>query len=193
MFLPSLERYIINQIGHKPDGLEQVLSSFKEINANKNEILVEIGQTCKFCYFIVEGSLQLSTYNRNADLCTQDFALENSWITAIRSFINRQPSNEILSAIEPSKLLAIHRDDFQKMVDNVPQFEGIYRNLLEKSYSESTQRITTLLAMDATERVKWLLSIHPLIFNRFSNKFIASYLGLKPETLSRVKSKVWKH
>jgi CRP-like cAMP-binding protein len=186
----KLETYIIERFGQRPEGLEQVLNCFKQVKVKRNQVLVDFEQTCKFCFFIVEGSLQIVTYDRNGEECTQDFAVENQWLTAIRSFINRQPSNEILCAIEPTTVLAISRDDFQNMVDNVPPFEYIYRTLLEQSYSNSIQRVTTLLAMDALERLNWLLQREPMIFTRFSNRLIASYLGLSPETLSRLKAKL---
>jgi CRP-like cAMP-binding protein len=186
----KLEAYIIGQIGQRPEGIEHVLECFKTIKVKRNQVLVNLDQTCKYCYFIVEGSLQIVTYDRNGEECTQDFAIENQWLTAIRSFVNRQPSNEILCAIEPSVVLAIHRDDFQMMVDNVPPFANIYRALLEQSYANSIQRVTTLLAMDALERLKWLLQKEPTIFTRFSSRLIASYLGLSPETLSRLKAKL---
>jgi CRP-like cAMP-binding protein len=186
----KLETYITQQLGQRPVGLENVLNCFRQVKVKRNQVLVDFGQTCKYCYFIVEGSLQIVTYDRNGEECTQDYATENQWLTAIRSFINRQPSNEILCAIEPTIVLAINREDFQTMVDNVPPFEMIYRTLLEQSYSNSIQRVTTLLSMDALERLNWLLAKDPLIFTRFSNRLIASYLGLSPETLSRLKAKL---
>jgi CRP-like cAMP-binding protein len=186
----KLETYITQQLGQRPEGLDYVLNCFKTVKLKRNQVLVNLGQTCKHCYFIAEGSLQIVTYDRNGGECTQDFATENQWLTAIRSFINRQPSNEILCAIEPTVVAAINRDDFQTMVDNVPPFEMIYRTLLEQSYSNSIQRVTTLLSMDALERLHWLLEKEPLIFTRFSNRLIASYLGLSPETLSRLKAKL---
>jgi CRP-like cAMP-binding protein len=185
-----LEAFITSQVGFRPDGIEQVLQCFKTIKVKRNEVLVNYDQVCKYCYFIVKGSLQIVSYDRNGDASTQDFATENQWLTAIRSFVNRQASNEVLCAIEPSTLLAIHRDDFQFMVDNVPPFAMIYRGLLEQSYAQSIQRVNTLLAMDAKERLQWLLAKEPLIFTRFSNRMIASYLGLTPETLSRLKAKL---
>jgi CRP-like cAMP-binding protein len=186
----KLEKFIVEKLGQRPEGLDIVLNSFKPIKVKRNQILVNSDQTCRYCYFIIEGSLQIVTYDRNGEQCTQDFAVENEWLTAIRSFVNRQPSNEILTAIEPTTLLAISRDDFQKLVDNVPPFALIYTSLLEQSYSNSIQRVTTLLAMDALERLNWLLEKKPMIFTRFSNRLIASYLGLSPETLSRLKAKL---
>jgi CRP-like cAMP-binding protein len=188
VMIDKLEQYIVERIGQRPQGLEHVLQCFKPMKVKRNEVLVNYGDTCKYCYFIVEGSLQIVTYDRNGETSTQDFATENQWLTAIRSFVNRQASNEVLCAIEHSQLLAISRDDFQYMVDNVPPFEMIYRSLLEQSYAKSIERVTTLLSMTAMEKLNWLLEREPLIFTRFSNRLIASYLGLTPETLSRLKA-----
>ncbi|MEL6926006.1 MAG: Crp/Fnr family transcriptional regulator [Bacteroidota bacterium] len=185
-----LKQFIIEKTGQAPPGLDMVLDHFTEVHTKRKEVLVEVNSTCKYCYFIVEGCLQTATYNYNGDESTIDLAFEQQWRTAMRSFINRQPSNERIVAIEPSRLLAIHRDSFQQLVDTVPPFEYIYKELLQKSYTASIERIQTLMSMDALERLRWLLAQHPMIFTRLSNRLIASYLGLQPATLSRLKAKL---
>ncbi|MEM8525976.1 MAG: hypothetical protein AAGG68_15160 [Bacteroidota bacterium] len=108
----------------------------------------------------------------------------------MHSFINQQPSNERIVAVEASELLAIDRLQFRALSKQVPEFESIYTELLEESYTKSIERIQSLMAMDALDRLKWLLNKHPLIFTRLSNRLIASYLGLSESTLSRLKAKL---
>jgi len=185
-----LRKHIIEQLGRTPDRLDYVVDQFQEISATKNEVLVEVGQSCRYVYFIVEGCLKISAYNRNGDESTTDLAFEQDWKTAMRSFINNQPSNERIVCVEPSKLLAISRFDFQKLSDEIPEFEFIYKSLLEESYTKSIERVQTLMNMDALSRLQWLLSVHPLIFTRLSNRLIASYLSISEATLSRLKAKL---
>ncbi len=185
-----LEDYICRKIGERPVGLDLVLAQFTELRIKRNHVLLEEGKICHRCYFVVEGCLRLVTYNRNGEESTSNLIFEQEWVTSIQSFVNRQPANERIQALESSQLYAISFDAFQHLVKTVPPFETIYRALLEESYVHSTQRVMSLLGMDALERVRWLLSFQPLIFSRLSNKVIASYLGLSPETLSRLKMKL---
>ena len=186
----QLKNYILQKLGRQPDHLDYVIDHFKAVETRRKQVLVEEGSVCQYCYFIVEGCLITSTINRNGEERTIDMAFEQEWRTAMRSFVNRQPSHERLISAEPSKLLAIHRDDFQKLADTIPPFEHIYKAVLQKAYTNSVERIQSLMAMDALERLEYLLTVHPLIFTRLSNKLIASYLRLSPATLSRLKAKL---
>jgi len=185
-----LRKHIIEQLDRTPPRLDYVLDHFQEIKTEKNEVLVEVGQVCRYVYFIVEGCLKILAYNRNGDESTTDLAFEHDWKTAMRSFVNHQSSNERIVCVEPSLLLAISRFDFQKLSGEIPEFEHIYKNLLEESYTKSIERVQTLMNLDALNRLKWLLSVHPLIFTRLSNRLIASYLSISEATLSRLKAKL---
>jgi len=188
--IDSLRSHILDRLGKKPEGLQEVLAAFEEKTGKKNEVLVEIGEVCRACYFIVSGCLKVVTYNYNGDESTTHLAFEGEWRTAMRSFINQQPSNERIVCVEPTRLALISREAFQRLSSEVPEFEFIYKVVLEESYTHSIERVQTLMAMDAMHRLKWLLNQHPLIFTRLSNRLIASYLGLSEATLSRLKAKL---
>jgi CRP-like cAMP-binding protein len=167
-----------------------VVDHFKEVHTKRNEVLLEVGEVCNKCYFIVEGCIKLSTYNRNGDEGTTDLSFEKEWRTGISSFINNQPSNQRIVTVEPSKLLMISKHDFQNLRQTVPNVDYIYKEVIEQYYTRSIDRAQTLMNMDALSRVKWLLSKHPMIFTRLSNRLIASYLGISEATLSRLKTKL---
>lgn len=186
----KLQEYITQKLGGKPENIEVVLDSFKPTYAKKNEVLVEVGDTCRYCYFIASGCLKIATYNLNGDESTTNLAFEKEWRTAMSSFINQQPSNERIVAVEKSELLAIDRHTFKQFSEKISGFKQIYQQLLEESYTKSVERVQTLMTMDALDRLKWLLSEQPLIFTRLSNRLIASYLGISEATLSRLKAKL---
>lgn len=185
-----LRKHIITKLGRSPENLDIVLDAFEEIQTKKNEVLLELGESCRQVYFIVEGCLKIGTYNLNGDESTTHIAFEGEWRTSMSSFINQQPSNERIISVEASQLLAINRERFLQLSHDIPEFEQMYKSLLEESYTKSIERVQSLMAMDALDRLKWLLSLHPLIFTRLSNRLIASYLGLSEATLSRLKSKL---
>ena len=186
----KLQEYIAQRLGKTPDNINVVLDAFKPIKTKKNQVLLEVGEVCKNCYFIVNGCLKITTYNINGEESTTNLAFENEWRTAMSSFVNQQASNERIVSVEKSELLAISKQQFQQFSQNISGFQLIYQQLLEESYSKSIERLQTLMAMDALDRLKWLLSEHPLIFTRLSNRLIASYLGISEATLSRLKAKL---
>ncbi|MGD1840295.1 MAG: cyclic nucleotide-binding domain-containing protein [Thermonemataceae bacterium] len=85
----ALEQYIIEKVGKRPDNLSVVLDSFKEIRTKRNQVLIEVGEVCKQCFFIVEGCLKISSYNLNGEESTLQIAFEQEWRTAMYSFINQ--------------------------------------------------------------------------------------------------------
>lgn len=185
-----LRQFILEKLGHEPEGIDRVLDAFQPIRTRKNEVLVEVGSVCRSCYFLAAGCLKISTYNLNGDESTTRLAFEGDWCTAMSSFLNQQPSNERIVAVETGQLLAIGFHDFRRFAEEVPGFQQIYRGLLEASYTQSIERVQTLMTLDALDRVRWLLNEQPLIFTRLSNRLIASYLGISEATLSRLKAKL---
>ncbi|WP_449387560.1 Crp/Fnr family transcriptional regulator [Chryseobacterium lineare] len=95
-----------------------------------------------------------------------------------------------MQTIEPSELLVINRDDYFHLVETVPQFAFIYRQILELAYIKSQERIYCFQGLEAIEKVRWVLTNQTKLLTRLSNKIVASYLGLTPQTLSRLKSKL---
>lgn len=110
--------------------------------------------------------------------------------TALPSFIDQKPANEFLQSIEKSELLVCSRKDFYKLINEFPEFDRIYRKILELGFITSQKRIYGFQGFDALEKVKWTIENQPQILQRVSNKMAASYLGISPSTLSRAKSKL---
>ena len=95
-----------------------------------------------------------------------------------------------MQTIENSELLKISRESFFHLVDTVPQFARVYRQILERGFITAQKRIYGFQGFDAMEKVKWVMKYQPDFLVRVSNKMAASYLGLTPATLSRIKSKL---
>ncbi|WP_299519576.1 hypothetical protein [uncultured Flavobacterium sp.] len=106
------------------------------------------------------------------------------------SFIDQHPTEEFLQTIEKSELLSITRTDFYKLVNEFPQFAKIYTEILELGFIVAQKRIYGFQGFDAKEKVQWVIKNQPQLLVRVSNKMAASYLGISPSTLSRIKSKL---
>ncbi|MEM8892107.1 MAG: Crp/Fnr family transcriptional regulator, partial [Bacteroidota bacterium] len=153
-----LKKHIVEKLGRTPERLDIVIDSFEEVQTKKKEVLLEVGQICNHVYFIAEGCLKIGTYNLNGEESTTNIAFEGEWRTSMSSFVNQQASNERIVSVEASHLLVIGRDRFLRLSQEIPEFEHIYKGLLEESYSKSIERVQSLMAMDALDRLKWLLS-----------------------------------
>lgn len=188
--IESLKQHIISLSGYEPENLSYVLQHFEPIKVKRNEHLVMQGDACKYLYFIVKGVIQVYVLDKNGNESTRSFYFENSWVTDIFGFKNQTPSSEFIKCIEPSDLLRIHYDSFKVLCKEVPNFDSLYKQILEQSYNNTVYRLNTFTSLNALERVQWLMEHKPFMMKRLSSKHLASYLGISPETLTRLKSKL---
>lgn len=163
---------------------------FKPRKAKRNEVVLLKGDVCKFHLFVNKGCVRIYNINEEGQELTRYFTFEGKFGTALSSLINQQPSFEFIQAVEQSELLVISGEYFFHLVDTVPQVNFIYRDILEMTYTTSQERIYGLQGQSALDRLKWLMKYQPAILSRLSNKLVASYLGVTPYTLSRLKAKL---
>ena len=121
---------------------------------------------------------------------TRDIIVEDHWCSELISFGSGKQATENIRTVEPSHLLAIDRRGFQEMMETVPQFDKVYKQILEASYANSVYRINTFVSLSALERLKWLMENRPSLLTRVSSKLIASYLGIHKDVFSRLKAKL---
>ena len=119
----ELEKFIKNhgKIGQKE--LQQTTACFKPLKTDRNEMLCNIGQTCKYFYFIRKGCLRMYEIDTKGNEVTGYFALEDSIMSAITSFVLQKPSRDFLVSHEASELLVIGREDFFNFVDTVENYD----------------------------------------------------------------------
>jgi CRP-like cAMP-binding protein len=185
-----LKQHLTDRLGNDIDNLDNVLSHFKPLTFDRNTFLVQEGQVCQQVYFIAKGCLQVFVYDNDMNETTRDIVTEGTWCSELLSFGSGNPAKENIRTVEPCELLAIDRQGFQKMIETVPQFDKVYKQILETSYANSVYRINTFVALSALERIKWLMEFRPKLMARVSSKLIASYLGINKDVFSRLKGKL---
>jgi CRP-like cAMP-binding protein len=186
----QLKKYFQERTQMDEQTLDEICSHFKPLKTKRNEMLLLQGEVCKHYYFVNKGCLRLFTVNKEGVEGTRYFAFEGAFGTALPSLIEQTPAFEYVQTIEKSELLAISRDSFFHLVDTVPQFAFIYRKILEASFITAQKRIYGFQGLDGLEKVKWVMEYNPKLLTRVSNKLAASFLGLTPSTLSRLKSQL---
>lgn len=187
---PELAYYIKKNINVEDNDLKVILSYFKKIDKNKNEILLAHGKVSQVSYFIIKGCLRVFYINDEGKDITRYIAFENQFATALVSFITNEPAQETIQVIENSELLYISHYDFRHLMTTIPKWKDFYSTYLEKAYVNNSKRLMSFTTLDASERYNQLLKINPTIVKRLPNKIVASYINVSQETLSRIKSKI---
>lgn len=185
-----LRNHITNRLGKDIDNLDKVLYTFKHIRTKRNEQLLQQGNICKNVYFIAKGCLQVYVYDNDLNETTRDIVTEDNWCSELISFGSGKPATENIRTVEPCELFAIDRQNFKNLMENIPQFDKVYKQILEASYANSVYRINTFVSLTALDRIKWLMEYRPMLMTRLSSKLTASYLGINKDVFSRLKAKL---
>lgn len=153
----------------------------------KKDFILKQNHTCSDINYILNGSFRLYTETDHNEL-TIKFFTENDWVSDLESLMMKQPSKNYIEAMENSNIATISLEDIHKLMEMHPCFSML--NALIANLTVSTNQIVTLKTKSPDKRYKELLSKNPDWINRFPQMQIASYLGITPETLSRVRARI---
>jgi CRP-like cAMP-binding protein len=169
--------------------LGQILGCFKPKSVAKNNVLLHEGNICQDFYFILKGGIRIFFIDKYGHEKTRYVMLDNHIGTALTSFISQKPSIESIEALENSDLLTISHANFYLLNKEIAIWKNFYQRILEMAYSFQNRKIEQLVTLTAQQRYNLLLKENPILTQRLSNRILASYLDIREETLSRLKSK----
>ena len=182
---------LANRFGNDFDMAEadvnEILPFFRPVQVNKKQILLHEGHISKHLSFITKGCVRSYYISEEGIEATRNIFTEGKFCVVLPSFINQKPSSECLQALEDTELLRIDKFDFTCLLENNSAWGKFYRIKLERSRIMDSRRLESFISMNAKERYEHLLKHNPEYVRRFSNKVIASYLGITQESLSRLK------
>ncbi len=158
-------------------------------NAAKGQYLVRNGERCKDLFFVESGLVRGYYLNEEKEV-TNWMAVDGEFATSFYSFITREPAAESIEVLEPSALTQISYDDLQMLYADFPETERIGRILTETYYIRLEGRLLSLQFTTAKDRYEQLLANNPLLVQKAPLGYIASYLGMTQETLSRIRKSV---
>ncbi len=165
-----------------------VVERFQPLEFQKGDFLVQEGQVCEQLLFITEGYFRVYVL-KDIDENTVHLAGANDFVSAYSSFISRSPSFEYVQAVTDAKGLAISSEDLETLYRNSPKIERVGRLILESLFVKKENRVIDFIKHTSQERYNKLLEVNPEIIFNVPLQYIASYLGVKPETLSRIRAK----
>jgi len=164
-----------------------VLSAFEEIEVKKKQQLLKPKQLCNYVYFIKQGGIRSFFVDEKGHEHIYQLRLDNSWISDLESFFSQHPSKYYLEAMEDSSILRISHQRIELLYREIPQLERYFRILFQKAYVNALERLNATMWDTAVERYDQLMEEHKDIFQRVPLVYIASYLGIAPESLSRIR------
>ncbi|MBN8576730.1 MAG: Crp/Fnr family transcriptional regulator [Cytophagales bacterium] len=168
--------------------LRDLAAALKKIEIPKGGFLTTEGKICNCIYFLEKGCL-LGYYNLDGKEITYWFAFENNFVTSFFSFISRKPGVENIQLLEDGTLWSITYDELQQLYATHPEIERLGRVMHERYYVMLEERFVANHFKEARERYENLATTTPHILKRVPLGYIASYLGITQETLSRIRSK----
>lgn len=156
------------------------------IELKRNDFLVKTNQKVSDLYFVEKGSLRIFILSQNDDY-TIRFGYQNSFITALDSFFSNQPTVYSIQVIKHSILKVISRKSFEYLLNQDSENLRLWNEILTQLNLQQMEREIDLLQDSPIDRYKRVLLRSPKLFQEIPNKYIASYLRMTPETLSRLK------
>lgn len=156
----------------------------------KKELILQEGEICKYTYFINRGCLRYF-YNVDGHENTAQFFFENGWYTDFDSFLTGRPTKQNIETLEPTELLLLSATDVKQLYAEIPKFERFGRIMAENAFLGVRKRNEMLENQTAEDRYLSLMQERPKVFERIPQHYIASYLGIKPQSLSRIRKRIF--
>lgn len=162
-----------------------------EKSFDKKQYFVEPGRACNYQYFILEGSCYSYYVNEKGDKSAIQLAIENHWITDSSSFFTNKSAVSTIETLEPTRALLLSKENLDILCKRHPIFDRYYRILLQNAMSTLYYRIAKTNSEDAEHRYREFAQLFPHFIQRIPQFLIASYLGIKPQSLSRIRREIF--
>jgi len=156
----------------------------------RHQFLLNEGDICKHLTFVNSGCLREYTIdNKGAEHIIQ-FAIEDWWVSDLNSFLSGLPATHNIDALQDSEVLLLEKSSRNKLLEECPKMERFFRLLLESNYIVTHQRVADSLSKSAEERYLRFIKTYPKLFEQIPQNQIASYLGITPQSLSRIRKEM---
>jgi CRP-like cAMP-binding protein len=179
--------HIENKVALTDEDREKIASYFVPKRLRKRQYLLQEGDVCKNLTFVAKGLLRTYNVDEKGDEHMSVFGWEGWWISDFNSFLTGEKSVFNIDAIENSELLLISQSDYEALTLAVPVMDRYFRILYQNSLVTKERRLMSAVTYTAEEKYLKLIESNPQIIHRIPQNLIASYLGIAPETLSRIK------
>lgn len=183
----GFETYLQTHTNLSSEEIERTISPAIARTLQRNELLLQEGQVCRYKTFVVKGLLR--TFGTVADGSEHilHFSQDHSWIVDAESYNKQIPSLFNIAAIEKSEVLLWTKTDFERLLDEMPELTSFSQQLILGSSYSSRQRLFTSLSATPEEKYKEFVQNSPDLLARLPLHMIAAYLGISLKTLTRIR------
>ena len=184
--MSNMTNYLAKVLEVPAERLSLCSVQYETKKVSKGEFLLQYGEVCRNTFFVEKGLLRMFSIDKNGKEHIIQFAPENWWMSERNSLFN-EPSDFYIDAVERTTVLQIPKNYFDDAAKNIPCFADLNYTMLNNSIRFMQKRINMLLSATAEERYLDFIKLYPNLTLRVPQWMIASYLGITPESLSRVR------
>jgi CRP-like cAMP-binding protein len=184
----ELKKFLNQYADFDPAELDEIVQKFKKHTIKKNDYLLREGNTCKDVVFVQTGCLRLYYILNDVEVSVW-FAFNESSAIEIYSFISEKPSNYFIQAVEDSEILFIPKKDLARLYKTHPKTQEMMRKFWEDVILNLLERFTALQRDSAEQRYYDLLA-KPAYLQKIPQKYLASFIGITPSSLSRIRKNI---
>lgn len=186
LILNNIKRFI----DLTPEEKKVFTSLLKYKKVEKRQFLFQEGNIAHYQYFVIKGCLRTYFIDSKGQEHNVQFAIEDWWIGDMHGFLTQKESRFNIIAIEDSEVLAIDKSSFEDLFNKVPKFERYFRQLLQNAFISFQDRILSGMSDTAEDRYIKFQEKYPVMEKRIPKNQIASFLGITPESLSRIRKQL---
>ncbi|QJB37141.1 Crp/Fnr family transcriptional regulator [Chitinophaga oryzae] len=188
----QLVRLITQKVKLSDKERDLCVQYFEPVSYPKNQVLEEEGKVPGYLYFVISGFVRLFHYNDKGDEITSHINCPPGFITSYTNFIDQTRSEENLESITECELLRITKTHLDLLTQQSPAFKDFSILVFQQSLSYNEKRSKELATLSAEERYLKLIHEHPEILHHVPMQYIASFLGMNPKSLSRIRRQIIK-
>lgn len=185
-----LKEHIGRRIQLTKDEFDACTRFFSLRKLKKRQFLLQEGEVCKSIAFVNNGCLRAYTVDHKAEEHIIQFAIADWWISDLNSYLAGKPATYTIDALQDSEVLLLERSGRDQLLESVPKMERFFRLLQESNYIATHRRINETLSSSAEERYLTFLKTYPALVEQVPQSQIASYLGITPQSLSRIRKEL---
>jgi len=185
--IDKLLSYFDDYVALEDKEKEELSRRGKERKIKRRQFILQENDICRHYSFIAEGCFKMYGIDKSGKEHNLQFAAENDWIADLGSFHSDKPSKLYIEALEPSVIIQLEKKDLIFFYVNHPTFNRNFRVIIENKFIELQNRVLQNISSTAEERYLTFLEQYPTLSNRLAGTQIASYLGVTPEFLSKIR------
>jgi len=188
----SINSYISKCSVVTPGELEYFDSLLEYKKVAKKTMLLREGEICNFEAYILKGCIRTYYIDEKGIEVTLQFAIEDWWVSDIASFHDHKPSSMFIETLEDCELLTLSPQTKETLLSQVPKLERVFRLMVQRNLSVLQSRLFKTIATSAKDKYLDFIQRYPSIPQRVAQHYIASYLGISPEFLSKIRTRLSK-